>query len=401
MIKIYDSYYSELNKCLREHPRTLPDVDTENTAYRLYTALLNALLLYGRFPGITEPCTGTTCRGVRLSKTNLQKYKKIGYKFSWLYFTSSSMNNTSRFGGNCVFIFDNTTKCPWNPRGIEGISQYSSELEYLYPCGAQFEVISFHVEDKETRIHLKLINEPLLKPIQFIYEQKVKRFDTLVNTYNYIMQQKQSVDFESERLHDLHLRIESLKNFQQENAENRVKRIKLPRGEKAYHCRDCNRTCDYPCPEEHMHLGRCELCIPRAESACSRCKKGCHFGRHCRVDYRIEVEFVMNTVIDKDMMRRHALAVNEFDSQNMIYENARAKFDKNVGKLPTLPKLVEDMQNLIQDLTDIVTIEKNQQLDNYGDMLEKLTQSKYFVAECHHEMSEWNASSHHNISYLL
>ena len=388
LIKIYTvSYYGGLNTSLREHPCTLPDVDTENTAYRLYTALTNAVLLYGKLPGLSEPFTGTTYRGAKFKNKHLHKYKKKGFKFAWLSFTTSSLKDSSNFLGNCVFIFDNTTKCPWNPRGIDYISKYSSELEYLYPCGAQFEVTDFVVKHKETRIYLKLINEPLLlKPIQFIYKQKIQTFGTLVNTYWEIMQQKQPLDIESEKLHNLHLRIESLKNFQQENAENRVKKIKLPRGEKAYHCRDCNTTCDYPCPEEHIYLGRCEFCIPRAKGACSRCKKGCHFGRHHRVDYRIEVEFVMNTVIDKDMMERHTLAVNELDSQNMIYENARAKFDNNVGKLPTIPKLVEDMQNLVKDMTDIVTIEKNQQLDNYGDMLEKLNQSK------------WNASSHHNIS---
>ena len=494
LIEIYTgSFYSGLNKCLREHPCTLPDVDTEDTAYRLFTALSNAVLLYGNLRGISEPFRETTYRVAKLEDTDIQKYKKKGFKFAWLSFTSSSLKELSNFGGSCLFIFDNTTECPWNPRGIEGISQYSSELEYLYPCGAQFEVISFVVIHNKTRIHLKLINEPLLQqPIQLIYEQKIQKFDTLVNTYKEIMQHKQPVSFESERLHNLLQRIESLRNFQQENyaedqrgnyaedqrenyaedqrgnyaenqrenyaedqrgnyaenqrgnyaedqrgnyaenqrgnyaedqrgnyaenqrgnyaedqrgnyaedrrgnyAEDRVKKIKLPRGEMAYHCRDCNRTCDYPCPEEHMYIGRCEFCIPRAEAACSRCR--CPFWRHHRVDYRIEVEFLMNTVIDEDMMRRHTL-VNEFRNQNMKYEKAKAEFNKNVEKLPTIPKLVEEMQNLIQDLTDIVTIEKNQQLDNYRDMLGKLNQCRLFVAECHHEMSEWNASSHHNIS---
>eukprot|EP00800_Vazella_pourtalesii_P012353 TRINITY_DN2916_c0_g1_i1.p1 TRINITY_DN2916_c0_g1~~TRINITY_DN2916_c0_g1_i1.p1 ORF type:complete len:637 (-),score=78.44 TRINITY_DN2916_c0_g1_i1:200-1888(-) len=397
LIEMYtqNNYCLTLNSHLREHPIELPGVATKiqknQKSCRVYTALTNAVLFHATIPRLGKRFTGTTYRGVQLSDKDRRQYT-VGSKFAWLSFSSSSSDRNRAFSGCKIFI-DNATESPWSPRGIEAIAAYSSEREYLYPCGAQFEVTKLETIHNQNVIHLKLINlQADLQPIQLKYEKEKLNYDTLVNQYNQIyppiFEEKKLIDTASKELHTLHILVENSKRFENEVIENRSRKVDLAKGTKSYHCRDCNTTCDYPCPESHMVLGRCEFCIPRAEGACTKCQGRCHFTKHSRVGYRIDVELVKRKVVDEAMQAKHAAAVAEFQSKDNEYRTMKARLERDFARLPKGNQLVEDMQKSIREQTNILSVKKNKTWDNYDDILIQLAESRCFVEECRYNLSE-------------
>ncbi|KAI6653856.1 hypothetical protein LOD99_3358 [Oopsacas minuta] len=398
LIHLYTTeYYSRLNKCLREHPTSLPDVVTKSDkSYRVYTALINALLFYGDFNGLKKQCTEVTYRGMELSSKDLQQYTKVGNKFSWIPFTSSSIEEKSRFPGNCLFIFNNKTKCQWSPRGIKDISEYENEHEYLYPCGAYFEVTKFKKQinhNDKNHIYLKLIDLPkVLKPFELIYDKTKLNYDNLVLEYNKvycpIIAQRRLVDEANERLHELHSEMGRNRNYKKEAAEHKVSKINLPKGETAYHCRDCNTTCDYPCPESHMYLERCRFCIPCAEGACTKCRGKCYFKRHTKTNFKIHEEVVNRTVIDVPMRTKYEAAETNYRSQNVEYQTLKLNWETNFHKFPKATQLITKMTESTQQLANILGVNDDNAWDNWDDTVIQFSECRSFVEECRFEMSQ-------------
>ena len=189
----------------------------------------------------------------------------------------------------------------------------------------------------------------------------------------------------------MHLKVENLSNFDKEVVEKKLRKIDLPIGEKAYNCIDCNTTCDYPCDESHMSLERCKLCIPTAEGPCKKCQGRCHYTKHSRVEYRLEVELVTTTVTNDAMKAEHAAAVAEFQSHTVAYNSMRNDWEKDFERLLKGNELIENMQKSIQEQDDILSVRKgNEVWDNYGDILEQLTERRTFVEECHGRLKNWD-----------
>ena len=398
LIQLYtkNNYYPALYKQLRSHPLELPDVRTEiqnnQKSYRVYTALTNAVLFHANLPKLGKRSGEKTYRGADLSAGDLDKYR-VGNKFAWMSFTSSSSVKEKAFPGNCRFTFNNEMKCPWSPRGIESISVWPNKHEYLYPCGAHFEVTKLKQKNGRNIIYLKLISSPMVSHIKLVYEKEKLHYDTLVAQYNRIyspvFEKKKLLDTLSVELNALHLRVEIFNKFENEVVENRSRRIDLPKGTKSYHCRDCNTTCDYPCPEPHMSSRKCEICIPTAEGACIKCQGRCHFTKHSRVEYRIEIEQVTTTVIDEAMKREHAAAVAEFQSKDNEYKTMKGSWERDFARLPKGTQLIEDMQISIREQTNILSVEESETWEDYNDILMQLIERRRFVEECRYKLSEW------------
>ena len=396
LIELYtkNNYHPTVNSHLREHPIKLPSVAAKiqknQKSCRVYTALTNAILFHATLPGLGNRYTQTTYRGANVSDKELEQYGD-GTKISWLSFTSSSSSKeVALIYTGILFIIDNETVCPWSPRGIKDISYFPDENEYLYPCGAQFEVI----RSEHKTVHLKLIDtQAIFQPIQLIYEEEKLHYDTLVTkymqTYNLLYDEKNVIDTASEELRALHLRVENLRRFENQVVENRSRRIDLQKGRKSYHCRICNTTCDFPCPESHMSSGRCGFCIPLAEGACTKCQGRCHYSKHSRVGYRFEVELVTTTVIDEAMKAEHAVAVAEFQSMDSKYKTMSEKWEKDFMKLPKGTQSMENMQKSLRKQTDILNVEENKTWANYNDILIQLTECRGFVEECRYRLNEW------------
>ena len=396
LIKLYtqDNYYRELNSLLRNHPLKLPNVTSEiqsnQSSFRVYTALANAVMFYANLPKLGKKYSGTTYRCTTLSDKGLGQYRNVGTKFAWLSFTSSSKEKNSDFG-DCIFIINNETICPWSPRGIENMSVFKNEQEYLYPCGAHFEVMKFEQTSTHKNIYLKLIETPtVLQHIRLIYKEEKLRYDTLViqynQTYQHLFDRRRSLDAENAELHTLHLKMENLKKV----VENRSIRFDLPKGTEAYHCRVCNTTCDYPCPETHMYLGRCKFCIPNAVVGCTKCQGKCHFTNHSRVGYRLEVELVTATSTDEAMKADYAIAVTEFQNKNNAYTSMKNNWEEDFDRLLRGAQLLEDMQKSIKEQTKILSAKKNKTWDRYADILEQFNECRSFVEKCRFNLSEWD-----------
>ena len=128
-----NNIYKELNEELRNQSINKPNTEK----FKAYSALTNTILLQNV---LKQPVyTQKTFRRMDLKESEIQRYSK-GKEFSWLSFTSSSSKKKESFSENCMFVIDNSQSCVWSPRGISSFSAYQAELEYLYPCGAQFRV---------------------------------------------------------------------------------------------------------------------------------------------------------------------------------------------------------------------------------------------------------------------
>ena len=379
-----DGYYLQLNEELRATPL---DYNKNNPKFSLYTALTNAVLFHGKCDGLSDPYTKNTYRYMELTSEQLQKYK-VGFKFAWLSFTSSSSNENIYFSGK-KFIFNNETQCPWSPRGVEKISCSPIEKEYLYPCSAHFEVTKV---DGEV-IHLKLVNpDIILRPLELIYETSRLKYDGLVSDYNNrytrILDKKRTLDEANLKLHGLHLEVERNRNYETQVAEHKVKRIPLPRGTMSYHCRECNSTCHYPCVESDMYLDRCVICIPAAEAACTKCRGKCHFRQHARVNYRIEERLQFRNNIDKDMKIRFENTEPEYQAQEAVCHSLSQEFNALLSASPNARDLIGNMQQVTGELSNVIEVNEDNQWSRWNEIVKETCDGRVFVENCRFQMEE-------------
>ena len=143
IVEIYtgNNIYRMVNAALRESHANRPVNDCLYLA--AYTLFLQIILL---FWNSIPPSTATSYRGTTLSKEQARQYK-IGTKFAWMPFTSSSLEEKVSFyfmdnGKKAVkasFVIDNGQSSWWRPSKVAHLSEYD-EKELLYPSGATFEV---------------------------------------------------------------------------------------------------------------------------------------------------------------------------------------------------------------------------------------------------------------------
>ena len=109
------------------------------------------------------------------------------------------------------------------------------------------------------------------------------------------------------------------------------------------------------------------------------------------MEYRLEVELVTTTVTNDAMKAEHAAAVAEFQSHTVAYNSMRNDWEKDFERLLKGNELIENMQKSIQEQDDILSVRKgNEVWDNYGDILEQLTERRTFVEECHGRLKNWD-----------
>lgn len=158
MVNLYtgNHLYRQVNESLRREGLEKYKAKAEDLALGPYTLFLDVLLFY--WPALPGVAT-TTYRGTHLQDADLQKYK-VGIKFIWLNFVSSSTTKEGSFSGNVKFEIDNSMPDAslWRPRSIKKFSVYPNEDEALYPAGAEFEVTSKTYSGSVTTIKLKLLN---------------------------------------------------------------------------------------------------------------------------------------------------------------------------------------------------------------------------------------------------
>ena len=105
--------------------------------------------------------TGTVYRGMQLSPTEIQMYRKaIGSWHTWPSYSSTSKNrNMADFRGNTLFIIQIVQMNFTLPRAfdISKFSQFPCEEEVLLPAGTSFQVISVQSDPREKYIiHVKI-----------------------------------------------------------------------------------------------------------------------------------------------------------------------------------------------------------------------------------------------------
>ena len=377
-------YYSKLNNEIRAIPL---DYKRKNSDCSLFAALSNAVLFHGACYGLSGPYTETTYRRVRLNREQFKKYK-VGFKFAWLSFTSSSSNENIKISGH-KFIINNEMKCPWSPRGIETISCSPIEKEYMYPCGAQFEVTKVDGEE----IFLKLVNpDMIVRPLELIYKTSRLKYDGLVSDYNNrytrILDKKRTLDEANLNLHNLHFEVERNRNYETQVAEHKVNIIPLPRGTMSYHCRECNSTCHYPCVESDMFLDRCAICIPAAEAACIQCRGRCHFRQHARVNYRIEERLQFRNNIDKDMKIIFENTEPEYQAQEAVCHSLSQEFNALLSASPNARDLIGNMQQVTGELSNVTEVNEDNQWSRWNEIVKETCEGRVFVEKCRFQMEE-------------
>lgn len=149
--------YRKVNEALRREGLEQYKAKGEDLLLGPYTLLLDVLLFY--WPELAPGVATTTYRGMHLNETDMEMYK-VGTKFVWLSFVSSSTTKDASYTGNVKFEIDNSTPDAelWRPRSIKKFSNFPDEEEALYPAGAEFEVTSHTSDGSMTSIKLRLIN---------------------------------------------------------------------------------------------------------------------------------------------------------------------------------------------------------------------------------------------------
>ena len=136
--------YEDLNVALRQHDcteKSLTSAEYNLAAYA--TALLATLLYWQTLPEYS----GTTFRvigHVPNIDQALEKYE-VGSNVVFPAFTSSSRVPLLHFGTSDEFILleiDNSQHSFWSPNDIAKLSDITGEQELLYPCLAEFKVMS-------------------------------------------------------------------------------------------------------------------------------------------------------------------------------------------------------------------------------------------------------------------
>ena len=160
IIKLYTSnhVYREVNESLRRQGMEGYKATGQDLALGPYTLFLDILLFY--WPDLNAVST-KTYRGITLSDEDLKLYK-VGTKFVWLSFVSSSRKLSVAQGfGNTLFEFSNDAPeaAFWRPRDLNHLwlTEYLNEAEALYPAGCEFEVTEIDTLNGKRRIKLKLL----------------------------------------------------------------------------------------------------------------------------------------------------------------------------------------------------------------------------------------------------
>ena len=329
--------YKQLKTELKEQA-----INQNNTKFKAYTALMNALLFKNSLKLPTH--NKTTYRAAGLSDLDYEKYT-VGKEFAWLTFASSSgmesvaRNHARNYKYNCIFKIDNSQSSIWSPKGIAEISAYPHEDEYLYPCGAQFQVTNVKKEKEMTIIHLKLICR---------IEQR--EFVPIVgnNLENKANEIKKSIanstekreEFESRNTQLLKIRneIENNKCYETQIIQNIVKKKNL-KTNNAFNCTKCKHTCHYPCPETDMESGGCIMSGPLDEQHCKKCPKICKFIFHKRENYRYIKESTTQTRINQQMKAKFEKAKLQEESEEKRVEAKQRELDAAIKTAKT--KLAE------------------------------------------------------------
>ena len=133
-----------LNTALREN-----DYSKVNTLGPLSFLIRNYFHTYRGF-------IGTVYRGVNLSSTEIQMYRKaVSFWYTWPSYTSTSKNRSmADFRGNTLFIIDIVEMTFTTPRAfdISELSYFPSEEEVLLAAGTSFQVISVELDLRQKYI---------------------------------------------------------------------------------------------------------------------------------------------------------------------------------------------------------------------------------------------------------
>ena len=152
-----DHVYREVNKSLRRQGMKDYKATGQDLALGPYTLFLDILLFYWLH---LNPVSAKTYRGISLSDEELKRYK-VGTKFVWLSFVSSSCERSSSFGGNTLFEISNDAPeaAFWRPRDLRHpwLTEHLDEAEALYPAGCEFKVTEIYTLNGKTQIKLKLL----------------------------------------------------------------------------------------------------------------------------------------------------------------------------------------------------------------------------------------------------
>jgi hypothetical protein len=149
--------YRKVNEALRREGLQQYKAKGDDLELGPHALLLDVLLFY--WPELAPGVATSTYRGMHLNETDVEMYK-VGTKFVWLSFVSSSTAKDASYTGNVKFEVDNSTPDAelWRPRSIKMFSDFPEEEEALYPAGAEFEVTSHTSDGSVTSIKLRLIN---------------------------------------------------------------------------------------------------------------------------------------------------------------------------------------------------------------------------------------------------
>ena len=160
VIKVYtdgrENIYKSLTKTLALQGNPFHAPKGCDIALSSYAILLNAILM--NWKGLNK-CKRRTYRCMGLGPYNLSLYR-VGMKFSWLNFSSSSVQRDVAEGFGIpglipvTFIIENKSTNRWAARYISAHSSFPGEDECLYPCGTTFIVTGVNGTD----ISLKLSN---------------------------------------------------------------------------------------------------------------------------------------------------------------------------------------------------------------------------------------------------
>ena len=149
-------FYSSLNTSLRTHGHgsNVSFVSGEDLAFAAYGILLNSVLMY--WTNII-PTNEPTFRAMDLPPDAISAYKE-GETFTWLCFTSTSLNEivAKQFSGSCMFNCDNTQGTKYAAKGIRAHSDIKDEEEFLYPSGARFHITRIEKSRGITTFRIRL-----------------------------------------------------------------------------------------------------------------------------------------------------------------------------------------------------------------------------------------------------
>ena len=286
----------------------------------VYFTLLNAVLM--NWSGLKR-CTGTTHIGVRIAQKEIDTYK-AGKEFSWLAFVSCTTQSLpEEFDGNCVFQIINGPECQWSPGHV-------GNNKYVYPCGTQFQVERVEKRGVKMWIYLRLMpqnNNPVL--YSKLKSILAKSADRIKAKYSQMLSHHKKYVKESKLKFDLS-REQQIRN-QTRKIDKRE--ILLKTGKFAYNCSVCKETCHVECND--MKIGLCVSVIDGDTGGCKMCMGKCHYSKHHRQNFKIEITERENEI---EVIDTSKLQQIELDLQVKVTEIKQMKigFYRTAGYLEML-----------------------------------------------------------------